>query len=346
MKQLRVGIVGCGFVSQKRHIPSFRKIPKQATIVAVCDLNKTLADNVAKQFSTPKVYSNVAEMLSIENLDIVDICTPPAAHVSVAVQALEAGCNVLMEKPMALSVSDCDKMIEAGKRSGKKLSVVHNQKFYPPFLAAQKLVADGEVGKLTGMTITLLTPREEYLVQEKHWIHKLPGGIIGETGPHVIYLSLAFVKNVKEIYVSARKTSDYPWVLYDDYRINLVGENIDSTILVSHANSVAKEEVNLFGTENAVKVDMQSMIVTQTKNKEMKPSAVAASSLDMAGQTIRGVSSNAVRMLARKPMLGHDIMIQKFVESIANNTLVPVTPEEGRETVRILNEIVLKLQKK
>ena len=183
MPRLRVGIVGCGFVSQKRHIPSFKKIPKQATIVAACDLNKNLAETVANQFSIPKIYSSVSEMLSTENLDIVDICTPPAAHMSVAVQALEAGCDVLMEKPMALSVSDCDKMIEAAKRSGKKLSVVHNQKFYPPFLEAQKLVAKGEIGKLTGMTITLLTPREEYLVQEKHWIHKLPGGIIGETGP-------------------------------------------------------------------------------------------------------------------------------------------------------------------
>ncbi len=279
MNQLRIGIVGCGFVSQKRHIPSFHRISKQAKIVAVCDLNKTLADTVAQQFSIPKSYSSVSEMLSNENLSIVDICTPPAAHVSVAVQALDAGCNVLMEKPMALSVSDCDEMIEAAKRSGKKLSIVHNQMFYPPFLEVQKLVEEGNIGKLTGMTITLLTPREEYIVHEKHWIHKLPGGIIGETGPHIIYLSLAFVKNVKEIYVSARKTSDYPWVLYDDYRINLVGENIDSTICVSHANSVAKEEVNIFGTDNAVKIDLLSMIVTQGKNRELKPTAVAASSI-------------------------------------------------------------------
>ncbi len=64
-----------------------------------------------------------------------------------------------------------------------------------------------------------------------------------------------------------------------------------------------------------------------------------------ASQTIRGVSSNAVRMLARKPMLGHDIMVQRFVESIVDNLPVPVTPEEGRETVRVLNEIVKKLPK-
>jgi predicted dehydrogenase len=207
-------------------------------------------------------------------------------------------------------------------------------------------VESGAVGELTGMRIMLMTQREEYLAHENHWIHRLPGGIIGETGPHVVYLSLAFLKNVKKVDVLASKKSDYPWVLYDDYRIELEAENITSSIYVSHANSYTHEEVELFGTNCALKVDMQSMLLLRSKCEHLKPSSVALSSLSTASQTIRGVASNALRVVARRPMLGHDIMVERFVASILNDQPVPVSAEEGRETVRVLNIIVQKLENK
>jgi hypothetical protein len=72
---------------------------------------------------------------------------------------------------------------------------------------------------------------------------------------------------------------------------------------------------------------------------------VASSSLSVAGQTITGVMSNAFRVILGKSMLGHDIMIEKFVKSIINDQPVPVTPEEGRETIRIMEMIVRRLEK-
>ncbi|MHA1833649.1 MAG: hypothetical protein ACTSV7_06620, partial [Candidatus Baldrarchaeia archaeon] len=185
--------------------------------------------------------------------------------------------------------------------------------------------------------------REEYMVHENHWVHKLPGGVIGETGPHAVYLSLAFVKNVKKVNVYARKKTDYPWVLYDDYRIELEGENINSSIYVSHASDYTAGEVELFGTDYALKIDMQSMLLTRYKREYLKPTSVALSSLSIAGQIVKGVMSNAFKVMLHKPILGHDIMIEKFVKSIINNKPVPVTPEEGRETIRVMQMIVQKL---
>ena len=78
------------------------------------------------------------------------------------------------------------------------------------------------------------------------------------------------------------------------------------------------------------------------KNEYLSPDARA---LSIAGQIVKGVASNVSRVAFRKPMLGHDIMIERFVDSIINNQPVPVAPEEGRETVRVMELIVEKLQK-
>jgi hypothetical protein len=88
------------------------------------------------------------------------------------------------------------------------------------------------------------------------------------------------------------------------------------------------------------------MILTRYRREHLKPTSVAYSSLSVAGQTITGVVSNVFRVCLGRSMLGHDIMIEKFVESIIKNQSVPVTPEDGRETVRIMETIVRRLEKR
>jgi predicted dehydrogenase len=291
----------------------------------------------------PNSYSNLSEMLSKEDLDIVDVCTPPQVHASIAMETIESGCDTLIEKPMALSVSDCDSMINAAEKHGVKLSVVHNQRFYPPFIQSQRLVNEGVIGKLTGMRILSITNSNLYMADENSWIHKLPGGVIGETGPHTVYMSLAFLRNVKEVNVYARKTLDYPWSLYDEYRIELAGVNLNSSVMISHANEFTASEVDLFGREGMIKMDLQDMLLTIHKRKDLKTGSLAVSSLNIAGQIVKGVASNAFAMILDKTFLGHDIMIEKFVNSIRHDQPVPVTPEEGRETIRIMEIIFEKL---
>lgn len=346
MNKLKVAVVGCGFIAQKRHIPSFLRLKDDVSLCAVCDLNQDLARSVANRFGVPNAYSDLSEMLLKERPDVVDVCTPPKVHAPVAVESMESGCHVLLEKPMASDLSDCDWMIQASRKYGVKLSVFHNQKFYPQFLKAEDLVKSGAIGELTGMRVLLLTHREEYMAHENHWVHKLPGGVIGETGPHSVYMSLAFVKNVKNVNVCARKKTSYPWVLYDDYAVELEGENINSSICISHASDYTAGEVDLFGTDYALRIDLQSMILTRYKREYLKPTSLASSSLSVAGQIVKGVVSNAFKIILGGTVLGHEVLIEKFVDSVTNDRPVPVTAEEGRETVRVIELIVKKLTSK
>lgn len=346
MKKLNFGIVGCGFVTQNVHIPAFLKLKDKSALTAVCDLNEELAKKVAKQFGIPHAYSNLSDMLSKEQLDVVDVCTPPQVHARVTIEVMKQGIHVLLEKPMALTVSDCDDMIQAARKYGTKLCIVHNQRFRPIYLKAQELVEKGAIGKLTGMRTLHLTRSDEYMANKNSWIHKLPGGVISETGPHDVYSSLIFVKKIDKVNVHAKKTLDYPWVLYDDYRIELEGEKINGSLFISHANKLVSNEVDLIGSEGAIRMDLQSMLLMYYRRRNVKPASLALSSLGNAAQVIKGITSNAFAFLFRKPFLGHDVVIKKFVNSLINNQPVPVPAEEGRETTRVMEMIVKNLDQK
>lgn len=101
MEKRRIGIVGCGLIAKARHIPAYKRMKKTVDLCAVCDLNEKIAKETARDFRISNAYSNVSEMLSKEALDIVDICVPSQVHAPVAVEAIEKGCDVIMEKPMA-----------------------------------------------------------------------------------------------------------------------------------------------------------------------------------------------------------------------------------------------------
>jgi UDP-N-acetylglucosamine 3-dehydrogenase len=346
MSKLKVGIVGCGLIAPKRHIPAFLKQGEKTEISAVCDLNEALAREVARRFSIPNTYSSVSNMLSDQSLDIVDICTPPQTHAQIAIEALEKGVNVLIEKPMALTVSDCDEMIRAAKESNVKLTIAHNNIFHPAFLEAKERIRRGEIGDFTGMRILLSTPRHDLPSLKNHWVHRLPGGIIGETGPHIVYMSLAFLENVREVHARARKVlGDNPWMLFDDYRIILDADNGISSAASVYHGSDWRADVEILGSDSILQLDLEAMSVVKYGRKDLSSWALGLSSLTKIAQTTEALVSNVMKVSSGRTKVGHDFIVEKFVESILHDFKVPVAPEEGRETTRIMELIARDLEK-
>ena len=346
MRKLKVGIVGCGLIAKARHIPAYKRMKKSVELSAVCDLNEKLAMETAKEFRIANAYSNVSEMLSKEDLDIVDICVPPQVHAPVAVEAIEKGCHVIMEKPMALKTSDCDQMIEVARKHKVKLCVIHNNLFHPPFLKAKKLVADGAIGDFVGMRIFLSTPRHDMIDLKDHWYHKLPGGVIGETGPHMAYMSLAFLKKVRNVDIYARNFLKHPWAPFDEFRIELEGENGISSVALSYARNCWTANVDIFGMEAALHLDLQSMLLIRNRLKELSHIPIARSSLSTISQMIGGLASNAFKVITGRQKIGTDVVIERFADSVLNDTQPPVTGEEGRETVRVMEMVVERYREK
>jgi predicted dehydrogenase len=340
MKKLKVAVVGCGLIAKARHISSYIRMKKNVDLCAVCDRDKNLARDIAREYRIPKTYQDVSKMLSEEDLDIIDICTPPQTHASIAIEAMENGCHVLTEKPMALKTLECDQMIDASRKHNVKLGIVHNTIFHSPFIKAKKLVAEGAIGDFVGMRIYISTPISDMMAFKDHWIHRLPGGVLGETGPHVVYMSLAFLKDIKNVDVYAKNFLGYPWAPFDEFRVELEGENGVSSVALSYARNCWVMDVDVLGTEAALHLDLEGMSLIRHQIKELTSMSIGRSSLSSISQMVSGIASNIVGVLMGKQRIGHDVVIEGFVGSVLNDSKPPVTGEEGRDTVRVMEMVV------
>lgn len=144
---IKTAIVGAGFMGGT-HIVC-HKLSSFVQPVAVVEVREDLAREKLKNFELDlPVYTDMEEMIKNEHPDLVDIATPTFTHKELAVKAMELGCNVLCEKPMALTTEDCREMIEASRRTGKKLMVAHVVRFMAPYMYLKHTVDTGRLGKL------------------------------------------------------------------------------------------------------------------------------------------------------------------------------------------------------
>jgi predicted dehydrogenase len=343
LAKVKAAVVGAGLIAGKKHIPAFIKHKSKVDLVALCDLNQEGARKLADEFGVPRIYADIGEMIEKEKPDLVDICTPPQTHVRLAIEAMKRSCNVLIEKPMALTVAECDQIVDASRQYNVKVCVGHSDLFYYPFMEARDLVAKGTIGDLRGMRIFLSTPTDYMTSVKDHWAHKLPGGVIGESGPHIVYMTLAFINPVKRVSVDAMKILDYPWSRYDDYRINLIGDSAACSATLCYTTDQWAARVDLLGSSGILTLDLEGMYLVNSRRPTLKPVPVALSLLSESGQVVQNLIAKGMRLAAGKYDNTHDIILSRFVDSIANGTPSPVSAEEGREAVRVLNMIVEKL---
>ncbi len=144
----RVGIIGCGSIGGN-YAAAFQQLHDRVEIVAACDIIEEKVRGFVEKWGIPAVYTDMHEMLSKEVLDIIGVTTHNREHVEPTIAAAEAGVRaILCEKPMALSMGDADRVIEACERSGAKLAIDHTMRFEPNWRRVKQMVDAGEIGDL------------------------------------------------------------------------------------------------------------------------------------------------------------------------------------------------------
>lgn len=141
-KVFRVGIIGCGGIANGKHLPSLSRQSK-VEIVAFCDIIKERADEAAEKYGNNEatVYTDYTELLKDQSIDIIHVLTPNDVHAEISIAALEAGKHVMCEKPMAKTAADAKRMVEAAKRTGKKLTIGYDNRYREDSLYLKKLVS-------------------------------------------------------------------------------------------------------------------------------------------------------------------------------------------------------------
>ena len=155
---LKIGVIGCGKITQVRHAPEYDEHP-ECELVAWYDAIPERAEAMAKLYGG-KVYDSVEELLKAD-VDAVSVCVANADHASVTIKALEAGCHVLCEKPMATTLEDCIAMADASKRTGKRLMLGHNQRYAKSHVKAHEMIEEGVLGRIVAFHTTFAHPGPE-----------------------------------------------------------------------------------------------------------------------------------------------------------------------------------------
>jgi len=145
MKTLRWGLIGCGDIARKRVAPALRDLP-EGELVAVSRGRAELAESFAREFGARKWYAGWRELLRDDEIEAIYIATPVDLHAEQAVAAAAAGKHVLCEKPLALNLTECDRILDACRAHKVKLGVAYYRHFYPLIERIKFVIESGEIG--------------------------------------------------------------------------------------------------------------------------------------------------------------------------------------------------------
>jgi predicted dehydrogenase len=347
IRKKNVAIVGCGEVADG-HLKGWNKVPS-AQVVAVCDLNENLAKTTAKKWRIPNYYKSVQELIEFANLDIVDICTPPHTHSSLAVQIMNAGSNVIVEKPMTMTVKDAEEIVQCQKMTGVTAGVLHNWLFEPPIVEADSLVKRGLLGELFNVEVEAISTKEDSMVANKHhWCHSFPGGRFSEMLAHPIYLVRNFLGEFKIGDVHVSKVGDYPWMKSDELCATFEAENKFGRVYVSFNAPRDAIFVDLYGQKGILKIDIINATINYLPARKTSRFGKGADSLRQAGQLVGSTFKNVLKIASGRWLDGHELYIERFVQNLIESKEPPISVKEGLEVVKTLEDmcrIIEKLEK-
>jgi predicted dehydrogenase len=145
--RIRVGIVGCGWVTEYRHLPALRRLP-EADVVAVADVDETRLNRVADRFRIPARHTDFGTLLSEPAVEVIAVCTPLASHAAIGLAALEAGKHLLIEKPLAASLDECDRLIERAESADRTAMMGLNLRWHRLVRQAREIYRSGMLGSI------------------------------------------------------------------------------------------------------------------------------------------------------------------------------------------------------
>ena len=198
---IKVGIIGCGGIANKKHMPALKKV-SDCEMVAFCDIIPERAEAAKVKFGThdAKVYTDYKELLADPEIEVVHVCTPNRAHSFITVDALDAGKNVMCEKPMAINTEEAQKMLDAKARSGKLLSIGYQSRFRDDAVFMKQEAEAGTFGDIYYAKATALRRRKVPTWGVFLNEYEQGGGPLIDIGTHALDLTLWVMNNYKPKY--------------------------------------------------------------------------------------------------------------------------------------------------
>jgi UDP-N-acetylglucosamine 3-dehydrogenase len=329
---MRVGVIGCGMIAKKAHLPVYQSL-ENVDIIGVSDLEERQAKSCAKKFGINKWFTDYHQLLK-EDLDLVSICTPIFTHAQITKDAAEAGVNVLVEKPMATTTQEADEMIAACRQYGVQLCVMHNYRFVPCLADAKNRIFDGRIGRIVSIQAT------RYELLPMSWSHSswfyYKWGLLEDIGVHMIdVIDLLCNSELEDVKVVARDYTDNMGCLNHILSIMQFKNKATASLDLSWVSGCVESSLKIQGTGGMLNVDIRNNHIQEIHGYST-PLEDLKSNTKKSFRTMRAAID---RTYFKGTMLYHKQIIVDFISSIRDGRAPPVTGEEGRKSIAIMGAI-------
>ncbi|MGA0560644.1 Gfo/Idh/MocA family protein [Larkinella sp. VNQ87] len=344
-KTLNIALVGPGKVAHL-HAKATLQTP-DTQLVAIYGRNHQRAEAFANQYGIA-AYSDIYDMVDRENVDICIVCTPHPAHRAVAVAALEAGAHVLVEKPLASSLEDCDAMMEAARKANRQLATVSQRRFYEPCLRMRQAIDAGKIGKpALGVAQLLGWRSEEYYRSDPwrgSWQHE-GGGVLVNQAPHQLDLLLWYMGEMEEVY-GVWANLNHPYIEVDDSAVAIIrfkNGGIGNVIVSNSQKPGLYGKVHIHGQNGAsigVQTDGGSMFIAGMTGIQDSPYNDVWSVPDEAEmQPIWKAEDDQAFSSVDSSTYYFSQQLADFAQAIRDGRKPLVTAQDGRNVVALFQAI-------
>lgn len=331
MGKMKFAILGCGRISYK-HVEALINNYEDAELVAVCDIAEEKANDRKKQYEDVvknvdvQVYTDYLEMLSEEKLDVVAIATESGYHAKHALDCINHGTHVLIEKPMALSVEDANQIIAIAKEKNKKVCVSHQNRFNPPIQKLRKAIEEGRFGRIINGTARILWTRDDNYYKQAPWrgTRELDGGTLMNQCIHNIDL-LQWMMGSEVERIHAERDTFLRDIEMEDFGAILIRFKNGSIGIVEGSACVypknLEETLSIFGEKGTVVIG--GLAVNEIKTWQFADEK----DYDRMDETTE------IDSVYGK---GHTPLYKDFIDAINNNTEPLINGEEGKKAMEII----------
>ena len=355
-EKLKIAIVGCGQIADG-HIEEIQKMD-HAEVVAVCDLEILMAEQLATRYGIANYYDQFDALLENENPKVVQITTPQQAHLPLATIAIDAGCHVYVEKPFTPTYTETVKLIEHAEKNNCKLTIGHTYFFDPPALELRKLIDEGVMGDPVHVEsfygYNLNGPFGKAIMGNgNHWVHNLPGKLFQNNIDHLLNKVIEFIDDEKpeiKLFGGIRRTNRYGDIrdtMPDELRVMIQGESTSAYATFSSHIKPMAHFLRLYGTKNIAHVDFMARTVTLDQEATL-PSAIGRllPAFNMGKQYKREGWKNVGKFIKSDFhfFAGMHNLIARFHESIIKDTPPPISHRDIRRIGWMMDEIFRQLE--
>ena len=339
---LRVAILGCGQIADA-HLQQIQRLP-EASVVAVCDVHRDIADQAAARFDVPAAFDDLDQMLDEARPQVVHVTTPAQTHFDLSMSLLRRGCHVYVEKPFTLDVEECCTLLAEAEAAERLVTVGHDQLFDPTWLECRRRVDAGEIGAVRHVESVLGYPLGGQFgtlvaTDPQHWVHRLPGGLFHNTLSHPLYRITDLLVD-ESLEIDAHwfsRTGGFPTDLRAHFRSGA------ATASLSFDTAIEPQRVTrIYGERGLLEVDLDAQVIRRQSRPRL-PGAFGK--LETPFHQWREASRNLRRNLWR--FVRSDIhyfggmheLFRRFYSAIRNEAAPPIPYREIRRVTSLMDQI-------